>query len=715
LAVPFGRFVRIAAVRRALLLFFIVACGQRPGAKADAGSFAMTPSPAEIRKGGNHLVGQSSLYLREHAHQPIDWYPWGPEALERARRLDRPILLSIGYASCHWCHVMVAEVFDSDDVAAIVNESFVAIKVDREEMPDVDATYLEAVQAMNGSGGWPATLLLTPSLKPFFGGTYLPKARFLEVLRGALKELASNRAGVEDRGKEIAARLARGPEAPGERVRPGEIRALAERGLASVDEAGGGFKARMKFPSASRWIFLLHAARKWGAPFARPVRRTLDAMASGALFDHVGGGFFRYTTDASWTVPHFEKMLYVNAQLARLYLEAHGAFGEARDLTVARRTLDFLMAEMQSPDGAFYASFDADSGGKEGAYYVFTTAELRALFGSEAASVEKALGATERGHLDGANVITFRGADAERLDPKRWEAIRKTLLAARASRIRPARDEKIVTAWNGLAIDAFARGFAMTGDQRYRDAAVRAADHVWRVHAADPKKLARTSNGGTIAGDGMLEDYAALAFGLVTLTEATGETRFLERALALEDAAIQGFVRPSGGFFTTPAGGPLERRVELFDNEEPCGIPFAIETELRLAGLTGKPALYERIDRALAADAGSARSAGLAMGSWLDAALLESGPFYDVVIAGAPAKTGALASVWRSIAPPWAVRLDVGDDGPNDALRVLAPAAEGKVARGGAATAYVCVRGACQKPATDPATLRTQLLDGWTR
>jgi uncharacterized protein len=697
-------------VRALFLALVVVACGRgEPVTKADAGEAARTP--AEIRNSGNHLVGQSSLYLREHAHQPIDWYPWGPEALERARRLDRPILLSIGYASCHWCHVMAAEVFESDDVASIVNESFVAIKVDREERPDVDATYLEAVQAMNGSGGWPATLLLTPSLKPFFGGTYVPKARFLEVLRGALKELANSRAAVEDRGKEIAARLARPADAPGERLRPGEIRALAERALASVDEAGGGFKARMKFPSASRWIFLLHAARKWGAPFVAPVRRTLDAMASGGLFDHVGGGFFRYTTDASWTVPHFEKMLYVNAFLARLYLEAHAAFGDANDLAVARRTLDFLIGEMQSPEGAFYASLDADSAGKEGAYYVFTVAELRALFGSEAPAVEKVIGATERGHLDGANVITLR----EKLDPKRWEAIRKTLATARASRVRPTRDEKIVTAWNGLTIDAFARGFAITGDPRYRDAAVRAADHLWRLHAADPKKLARTSNGSALAGEGMLEDYATLAFGLLTLAEATGEPRWLERALALDDALAQGFVRPTGGYFTTPAGGPLERRVELFDNEEPCGVPFAIETELRLASLTGTPALYERVDRALAADASSARSAGLAMGSWLDAALLESGPFYDVVLAGAPAKVAALASVWRSVAPPWAVRLDVGDDGPSDALRALAPAAEGKVARGGAPTAYVCVRGACQKPATDPATLRTQLLQGWTR
>jgi uncharacterized protein len=703
-------------VRAAVFLLpLLVACGQRPTTKPDAGDVEKPRAAAEIRNSGNHLVGQTSLYLREHAHQPIDWYPWGPEALERARRLDRPILLSIGYASCHWCHVMAAEVFESDDVAAVVNESFVAIKVDREERPDVDATYLEAVQAMNGSGGWPATLLLTPSLKPFFGGTYLPKVRFLDVVRGALKELASNRASIEERAKEISARLARPADAPGERVRPAEIRALAERGLAAVDDAGGGFKARMKFPSASRWIFLLHAARKWGAPFVLPVRRTLDAMASGGLFDHVGGGFFRYTTDASWTVPHFEKMLYVNAFLARLYLEGHAAFGEARDLAVARRTLDFLASEMQSPQGAFYASLDADSGGKEGAYYVFSTAELRALFGKEAPVVEKAIGATDRGHLDGANVVTFRGPDAERLDPKRWEAIRKTLASARASRVRPARDEKIVTAWNGLAIDAFARGFALTGDTRYRDAAVRAADHVWRVHAADPKKLARTSNGGATAGEGMIEDYATLAFGLVTLAEATGEVRWLERARALDDAIAQGFLRPAGGFFTTPAGGPLERRVELFDNEEPCGIPFAIEAELRLASMTGKPDLYERIDRALAADALSARSAGLAMGTWLDAALLESGPFYDVVIAGAPSKAAALASAWRAIAPPWAVRVDVGDDGPSDVLKSLAPVTDGKVARGGAATAYVCVRGACQRPATDPATLRTQLLDGWTR
>jgi uncharacterized protein YyaL (SSP411 family) len=709
----------------ALVLFLLPAlgacdsCSKEPALVApsnDAGAPMRTP--AEIRKDGNHLVGESSLYLREHAHNPVDWYPWTPETLERAKKLDRPIFLSVGYASCHWCHVMETEVFEHDDVALVLNESFVAIKVDREERPDVDATYMEAVQTMTGSGGWPATIFLTPDLKPFFGGTYFPHERFLEIAQNAAKEFRDNRGALDERSAQVYARLARsnGKEAVADRLRPLEIQGLAERSLPSIDEAWGGMKGRMKFPSPAKWLFLLHAARKWGAPYIEPVVRTLDNMASGGLFDHVGGGFFRYTTDATWTVPHFEKMLYVNASLARLYLEAYVAFGDKRYLLVAQRTLDFVAREMRSADGGFFASFDADSGGKEGAYYVFTTSELRALFGDDGAAVATLVGATDAGNFEGANVLTLRGPVAVRIDSRRWEAIRSKLADARDKRVRPTRDDKIVTSWNGLAIDAFARAFALTGEVRYREAATTAAEHLWRAHRHDGK-LARTSTSGRTAGDGVLEDYAAYASGLLTLAEATGDTRELEHAVELAHEMRELFSNPDGGFFSTRAGGPLARRVELFDSEEPCGVAVALATHSRLAALTGQPELYAVVDNALQAHASTARRAGLGMASWLDAALLDAGPFYDVVIAGPPgaASTMALANAWRALSPAWAVRTEVGAEGAEPPLLALLPALAGKVGRGGSALAYVCVHGACQKPTTDPAALRAQLLDGWMR
>jgi uncharacterized protein YyaL (SSP411 family) len=716
--------IRWRGVALFVLLGWVTACdgcrrGPEPSA-ADAAPKERARTPAEIRQEGNHLVGQTSLYLTQHAHNPVDWYPWSPETLARAKELDRPIFLSMGYASCHWCHVMETEVFESDEVAELLNDRFVSIKVDREERPDVDATYMDALQTMTGSGGWPASLFLTPDLEPFFGGTYFPRARFLEIARNAAKEVQGSRATVAQRGAEIRDRIAaiHGVDAPGDKVRAGEIQKIAERSLGSVDADVGGFRGRTKFPSPSSWTFLLHAARKWGEPFTAPVRRTLDAMASGGLFDQVGGGFFRYTTEPTWTVPHFEKMLYTNASLARLYLEAYATFGEARDLAVARQTLDFLLREMQAPNGkGFYASLDADSGGKEGAFYVFQASELGAILGeTEGAFASKLFGATSGGNFEGANVLTLRSPEAARVDPKRLEGLRAKLRAAREQRPRPRRDEKILTAWNGLAIDALSRGFAATGDTRYRDAATSTADYLWEAHR-DNGKLVRTSTGGKIGDVGMLDDHASFAAGLVSLYEATGNVDALIRAIDLVSDAQRSYSDPSGSFYASRAGGPLPRRIEPFDSEEPCGLSLMLATLVRLAALTGRPALYEAVERTLGAQASAARRSGLSMASWLDAALLEAGPFYDVVIAGAPddASTAALANVMRSLSPPWASRAAVDATGPTPVVVDFLPSTVGKIAQGGRATAYVCVRGACKEPSTEPAKLRAQLLAGWTR
>jgi uncharacterized protein YyaL (SSP411 family) len=699
------------ARRGAMLLALLVCCRRAPAAVEEVDAAPRPRTAAEIRRDGNHLVGQASLYLTEHAKNPVDWYPWSPETLARAKELGRPIFLSMGYSSCHWCHVMEHEVFESDEVAELLNAEFVSIKVDREERPDVDATYMDALQAMTGSGGWPASLFLTPDLEPYFGGTYFPKPRFLEVAARAAKEFKEQRGAVAQRGAEVRDRIARihGTVDSGSHVRIGEIEAIARQSLRNVDEGYGGFRGRTKFPNASSWTFLLHAARRWGEPFLSPVRKTLDAMAEGGLFDQVGGGFFRYTTESTWTVPHFEKMLYTNASLARLYLEAHAAFGEPKDLAAARLTLDFLLREMTSEAGGFYASLDADSGGKEGSFYVFTAAEL----GGEAAKV---FGATDAGNFEGSNVLTLRSPEGKKLDPTRLAALRTKLLDARKARTRPRRDEKIITAWNGLAIDAFARGYAATGDPRYREAARRAADHLWTAHRPNGR-LVRTSTDGKPGPDAMLDDYAAFAAALVTLSESTGDLGMLGRAIDLVDEVRRDFGHPSGAFYAARARpqDPLDRRVEPFDNEEPCGASVMTATLVRLAAATGRPALYEAVDKALTANAEGARHSGLSMASFLDAAMLEAGPFYELVIAGDVPSNGALGDVWRTLAPPWAVRTDVPGGGPTAADLALLPGAEGKKARGGAAVAYVCVRGACAEPTSEPAKLRTQLLTGWAR
>ena len=442
-------------------------------------------------------------------------------------------------------------------------------------------------------------------------------------------------------------------------------------------------------------------------------------MAQGGLFDQVGGGFHRYTVDPTWTVPHFEKMLYVNAELASLYLEAAATFGEARYREVATATLDFLLREMTGPEGGFSASLDADSAPRpgaekeEGAYYVFGAAEIAAALGEDAAAFGAAAGVTPGGNFEhGTNVLTRRRSDAELA--RLWARARPKLLAARERRPRPDVDAKVIAGWYGLAIAALAEGYAATGEDRYRAAAVRAAEHVLRVHRAGGS-LARASNGTRATGAAALEDHAHLARGLALLFEVTGDRTMLEQALALVDEAGRELGHPSGGWYASRAAPPVPRRIEIVDGEEPAGASAMTEVVLRLASLTGRPALLEAHDRAERAHARAARAAAMSAPGLLDAALLARGPFYDVVVAGEGAAARALAEPIARLAPPWAVRATIPAAGAAAELVTLAPALADKPARGGAATAYVCLRGACKAPVSTPGELRTQLVEGWSR
>jgi len=644
--------------------------GGPPTPSASAFGQPAARSIEQIRREGNHLVGSTSAYLLQHAHNPVDWRPWGPEALALAARLGRPIFLSIGYVSCHWCHVMAKDVFEQDDVAAFLNEHFVSIKVDREERPDLDAVYMEAVEEISGSGGWPMTAFLTPSLHPFFAGTYFPHERFLQVIHAVEERFRTAPGDAENRGAEVARRIAATePAGEGSAFGVDELHELARRALSSFDDVHGGFRGGAKFPTPIRWRFLLDAFRKWGDPeLGSAVGKTIDAIAAGGIHDHVGGGFFRYATEATWTIPHFEKMLYDNAQLAALYLAAAAAFDDARYRAVGLDTLDFLLRDMRAPEGGFGSSFDADTDGKEGATYLFTPAEVRAAVGDEDGDAAAFLGVTEAGNFEGSSVPTLRGASVESsANVKRWPAWRAKLLAARVRRAQPSFDSKMVTAWNGLAVGALAQGYRVSGERRFLDAAEQAAAAVLRLNRRAGGELARASSGGHAGEAAILDDYAFLATGLLDLFEATNDPGHLETALSLVAQATARFADPAGAWFLTSGSDqePLGRRISVEDGVEPSGNAAMLLLLERLAALTGRNDFTVVVQRALHHYADVVRQRGLDMAGWMDGALLDAGPFYELVIAG---EGRSLRDTWNRLLPSWTAGVQVPEAGPSPAL-----------------------------------------------
>ena len=559
----------------------------------------------------NALAGESSPYLRQHAHNPVDWLPWGPEAFARARERSAPLLVSIGYSSCHWCHVMERESFEDERTAQVMNESFVCVKVDREERPDVDALYMEAVQGMTGRGGWPLNVFLTPEGLPFYGGTYFPPAErpgmpaFTQVLQGVAEAW-------EQRGEEIsaaggqlrdqlsgAARLTPS-EMP---IDPSSLERAVEQIASAFDAMQGGFGAAPKFPQASVIELLLLR----GEQAERMALYTLRSMASGGIHDQVGGGFHRYSVDANWTVPHFEKMLYDNALLARAYLHGFALTGDERLREVCRDTLDWMLREMRGPEGAFYSALDADSEGVEGRYYVWTIAELRELLGDDAELAIGWLGASEQGNFEdphhpqpGLNVLEDRG---ERPDEQTRARIRERLAAAREQRTRPGLDDKRLTSWNALTISALADAGAALGETRYLDAATRCADFLLTEMVDEQGRLLRTYNDGGAKILAYLEDHAFMIEALIALFEATCDERWLTQAQSLADLTIERFGDAErGGFFTTAADSErlIVRRKDVEDSPIPSGSSSAAMGLLRLAELTGKERYELEAVRAIA-------------------------------------------------------------------------------------------------------------------
>ncbi|MFO7652227.1 MAG: thioredoxin domain-containing protein [Candidatus Krumholzibacteriia bacterium] len=691
--------------------------------------------PQTIRREGNRLRDEASLYLKQHAHNPVEWYPWGEEALEKARREDRPIFLSIGYSSCHWCHVMEQEVFEDDETAEFLNRHFVAIKVDREERPDIDSIYMHAVQIITGRGGWPLSAFLTPDQKPFFGGTYFPQRPFLDLLGKIVGVFREQREELERQGAQLAERvLALPTPAPGAapaRVDAAMIDSVAQHAELNFDRRYGGFQGQQKFPTPCRWQFLLRHHRKTGENrYAVMVGKTLEAMASGGIYDHVGGGFHRYTVDSKWIVPHFEKMLYDNAQLASLYLEAGVVLERPDFLAVARDVLDFLLGEMRSPDGGFHSSFDADAGGDEGAYHVWTPDDLTiATNPDDGPLLAELLGVAPVGNFGGPRNVLTRRADAAQAardferDPEEVAGLfakhRHNLRAYRDRRPAPARDPKIITSWNALTITALAHGSMVFGSEPFLEAARAAAEFIWTKHRRDDGRLMRASSEGRLVGSGILDDHAYLAAALLDLFQCDGDPGHLERAIELVEIVRRDFAAPDGGFYMTAqdARTPIGRSIDLFDSVMPSGNAVMLQNMVRLAALTGRGELRQEAQRHLDAFAPLLGHTQLEMAVWFDVAQKLVGPFYDVVVAGDPRAedTRALVAAVHRRLPSHVVLAPVPATGADPDLAGLAPAVAQKPARDGRATAYVCRFGSCEEPTSEPDRLVEQLTEGWSR
>jgi uncharacterized protein YyaL (SSP411 family) len=589
----------------------------------------------------NHLAGETSPYLLQHAHNPVDWYPWGPAAFERAKKENRPIFLSIGYSSCHWCHVMERESFEDESIARLLNEHFVAIKVDREERPDLDEIYMSAVQMMTGSGGWPMTTVLTPDGRPFFGGTYLPREELADLLskvhaawsdpkqRASLEQLASR---VADRIGQASLTAARG------KLSPALVRDAAQAYLSDYDPQDGGFGRAPKFPPSMRLSLMLAEQRRHPSPkLLHAVTLTLDRMGRGGMYDQVGGGFHRYSTDARWLVPHFEKMLYDNAQLAGVYLDTYQATGNPFYRRIATETLDFTLREMRDSraagGGGFWSTLDADSPGGEGRFYLWTPAEVTAVLGkTDGALFCRIYGITPAGNFEGRSIPNLldrsveEWAKAVHTNPTalwgRLDGMRARLRAARARRPRPSLDDKVLTSWNGLMLQALAAGYRMTGAPRYREAADRAADFLLSTMERDGK-LRHSYRQGRTQPQAFLEDYSFLTVGLLDLYEATREPRRLQAAKTLAQAMVAQFWdEHRGAFFNTPREHELllARLQSAEDDAVPSGASMAALALVQLSRLTGDASFGATARRLLESHAGTMKQYPQAMPQMLLAA-----------------------------------------------------------------------------------------------
>ncbi len=687
----------------------------------------------------NRLLQETSPYLQQHAHNPVNWYPWGEEAFEEAKRLDRPVFLSIGYSTCHWCHVMEDESFDEPEIARILNQHFVAIKVDREVRPDVDAIYMSAVQAMTGSGGWPLSVWLTPERKPFYGGTYFPPhdrgphrgfpsvleaiQRYYSQERGQLEQVADKLTGFIKRDLEASSSTATQP--PGD-----EVLKLAKSAYSrNADRVRGGLLGQMKFPATFPIRFLLRFHRRTGDPEALELATlTLERMAAGGIHDQIGGGFHRYSTDPDWLVPHFEKMLYDNALLALAYLEGWQATGRTDFAQVTGEILRYVEREMTSPEGGFYSATDADSLNgegepEEGWFFTWTPQEIEAVLGVErAACVNAFFGVTPGGNHEGRSVLHREREPAELalelgIEPDHLlatvRAAREPLYEVRARRPAPLRDEKILAAWNGLMISAFAQAGFSLDEPAYTETARRAARFVLERMRKDGRLL-RTFQGGRADGPAFLEDYAFLIGALIDLYEADPDPRWLHEALSLQETLDAHYADESGGGYFNNADDHerlLAREKPGQDGALPSGNSVAALNLLRLTELTGDDRYRERASMLFTAFHETLTQSPAALSEMLLALDFELEPTKEIVVIRPPSG-GDLATMLaplRSAHLPNRILVVATEGEDLSAHSAAVPLVAGKLAQEGKVTAYVCENRVCKRPTTDPEIFAGQI------
>ncbi len=678
----------------------------------------------------NRLIHEASPYLRQHAHNPVDWYPWGEEALRVAKDQNKPILLSIGYSSCHWCHVMERESFENEETAALMNDLFVNIKVDREERPDLDSIYMDYVQLATGSGGWPLTVFLTPDQSPFYGGTYFPpqtaygRPGFPELLRAVADAYRERRSDIESQVELVRANLTQTNElASGPQTAPDEspLDQAFQNLSRQFDNNHGGFGGAPKFPSAMPLAFLVRYGRRTGSTRALEMVELTDRqMARGGMYDQLGGGFHRYSVDEAWLVPHFEKMLYDNALLARLYGEAFQSTGNSFYRQILEETLDYVAREMRHPSGGFFSAQDADSEGVEGKYYVWSRAEVTEVLGAEDARIfSDYFGVTEAGNFEKTNILHQRrelhplaktlGLTPEQLAEK-LEECRRKLFEARSRRVKPGLDDKIVCAWNGLMLTAFAEAAFLLDSKRFLEIAERNAEFLTTEMWQDGR-LHRVWKDGGPRLNGYLEDYAFVIEGLIALYQASGRSEWLFKADELMKLQIERFSDGETGqfYFTSSDHEPLlVRQKEYLDNATPSGNSVSCFNLLRLGQFFDRTEYRDRAAQMLGTISQALGRFPLGLGYWLQALDFFIGPVNQIAIVGPAIERQALVGVIRGLYLPNKV---LAVSSPGDQTTDTIPFLAGKTAVGGKAAAYICRDYTCLRPTKSAADLEAMLTE----
>jgi uncharacterized protein YyaL (SSP411 family) len=674
----------------------------------------------------NRLANESSPYLLQHRDNPVDWYPWGEEAIQKARREEKPIFLSIGYSACHWCHVMEHESFENEAIARVLNENFVSIKVDREERPDLDQIYMNAVQMLTGHGGWPMSVFLTPELKPFYGGTYWPPSGsrgmpgFDQILAAVIDAWKNRREHALTAADQLTAELRNiGEQAGGDAgsLNAGLIDGAVSQLHRAFDSAYGGFGSAPKFPHPMDLRLLVRVAQRSGqqGPLDM-VRLTLERMATGGIYDHLGGGFARYSVDARWLVPHFEKMLYDNALLADAYLDAYLVTGDENYARVLRETLNYVIRDMTEPAGGFHSTEDADSEGHEGLFYTWTPDEIEAVLGEErGATFGRVYDVSDAGNFEGRNILNLpktlaQSAAILRREPAELAAelaeSREKLFAAREKRVRPGRDDKLIVAWNGLMIHTMARVGAALNEPEYVITADEVAKFILKKVRRDDGRLLHTYRNGQAKLDAYLDDYASLANSLVTLYEANFDERFVDEAVRLMDVVLQKFADTAGGgFFYTAADHEqlITRTKELTDSSTPSGNALAATALLRLGKLLGRRDYLESAAQTLAAAVPLMERAPMAAGQMLLALDRYLGPAHELVLVGDFSRDdtkAAIAAIHGRYLPRSVLAARDSKrttDGHRSAR--LDDLFAGKTSSDGQPVLYICQNFACQEPA----------------